>query len=533
MSEIKENIVSRAAPPVKKASYELKQELTWQDAFWFTSGVPALVLFSIGAVAATVGNLTWVVWMLSIVIGFTQSFVYAEIAGLYPGKSGGASVYGAMGWIKYSKFIAPISVWCNWLSWSPVLALGTKLAAGFILTTFFPSSAITAWGFTLLDLGFIRSGLLVRIDAAFMISVVLLLIVFGIQHRGALKAARFQKYVAIIALIPILIVGTIPLFMNGFNVENLTPTLPGGMSWGMAAVTLLMGGMFLASWSTYPFESAICYTNELKNPKKDTAKSLISAGILCVVVFTIVPLSFQNALGLKGLLDPAIADGTGVAKAMALMVGAGAVIGTILVVLLILSTLTSIMTSMAGSSRTLYQGSVDGWLPKYLSHVNHNGAPTSAMWTDLVFNLFLLLLTDYTFILALANVNYIIFVFLNLNAVWIHRLDRPNRHRPFKVPNWLLAITVVLSFVNIVILGMGADIWGPGTLWTGLITASFILPVFLFRHFVTDKGKFPEGMEVQDEDERNFKKKAGILPFISIGVAIILLIVSHQLAVYL
>ena len=66
-------------------------------------------------------------------IGFIQSFTYAEIAGLFPNKSGGASVYGAAAWLHYGKFIAPLSVWCNWLAWTPVLSLGCAIAAGYIL----------------------------------------------------------------------------------------------------------------------------------------------------------------------------------------------------------------------------------------------------------------------------------------------------------------------------------------------------------------------------------------------------------------
>jgi amino acid transporter len=76
---------------------ELQRTLSWKDAFWFSSGVPALLLFSIGAIAATVGNISWLVWALSISMGFLQAFTYAEIAGLFPNKSGGASVYGATG----------------------------------------------------------------------------------------------------------------------------------------------------------------------------------------------------------------------------------------------------------------------------------------------------------------------------------------------------------------------------------------------------------------------------------------------------
>src|SRR5882724_5763524 len=100
----------------------LRRGIDWTGAFWVASGVPPLVLFSIGAVAATVGKLSWVIWTLSIALGFIQSFTYAEIAGLFPNKSGGTSVYGAIAWVRYSKVIAPISVWCNWFAWSPVLA---------------------------------------------------------------------------------------------------------------------------------------------------------------------------------------------------------------------------------------------------------------------------------------------------------------------------------------------------------------------------------------------------------------------------
>ncbi len=57
------------------------------------------------------------------------------------------------------------------------------------------------------------------------------------------------------------------------------------------------------------------------------------------------------------------------------------------------------------------------------------------MWTDLVFNLFLLAIaasdaTAYFFILAVSNCGYIIFNFLNLNAGWIHRIDSGHIARP-------------------------------------------------------------------------------------------------------
>jgi len=91
----------------------LHRTIDWKGAFWIASGVPALVLISIGGIGATAGKLAFLVWSISVLIGFSQSYSYAEIAGLFKNKSGGAAVYGASAWLRYSKLIAPLSVWCN------------------------------------------------------------------------------------------------------------------------------------------------------------------------------------------------------------------------------------------------------------------------------------------------------------------------------------------------------------------------------------------------------------------------------------
>src|SRR5215207_7217121 len=129
---------------------QLQRAITWKDAFWVASGVPALVLFSIGGIAGTVGTPAFAVWAVSMLFGFIQSFTYAEIAGLFPNKSGGASVYGAAAWLKYGRLLAPLSVWCNWIAWTPVLSLGCAIAAGYILNALVPvpgadSAAVTSW----------------------------------------------------------------------------------------------------------------------------------------------------------------------------------------------------------------------------------------------------------------------------------------------------------------------------------------------------------------------------------------------------
>lgn len=552
-----------SASQAGQATETLQRKIGWQGAFWVASGVPALVLFSIGAIAATVGKPAWMIWAISIAFGFIQAFTYAEIAGLFPHKSGGASIYGAVAWVKYSKFVAPVSVWCNWFAWSPVLAIGSGLAAGYLLSALFaPDAAINTWQITLMDLGSLKDGLVLRINATFVLGAALLLSVFAVQHGGILRSAKATMILGIVALVPLMLIGIVPLLTGDAPAVNYFPLAPlahdaaGNVIdgvWNLDAWKLMAGGLFIAAWSTYGFETAVCYTREFKNPKTDTFKAIFYSGLLCIAVFTLVPIAFQGHLGLghmvtpavvdaagtvttpalyDGMLEPSIYSGMGVAAAFSKIIGGGAFIGNLMVIMMVLALLLSIMTSMAGSSRTLYQASVDGWLPRYLSHVNSHGAPTRAMWTDLCFNLILLLMSDYVFVLAASNIGYIIFNFLNLNSGWIHRMDRANWERPYKAPTIILALGGILGFVNLGIMGMGADIWGAGTLKTGLVFASLIIPVFIYRHYVQDKGSFPKQM-LEDlyisGDDSDTSKKAGVLPYLALVAGVVLVWFMHSL----
>lgn len=582
-------VLEAGGTPAEETS-SLHRALDWKGAFWVAAGVPPLVLFSIGGIAGTTGKLAFLVWIISMVMGFLQSFTYAEIAGMFGNKSGGASVYGATAWLRYSKFIAPLSVWCNWFAWSPVLSLGCAIAAGYVLNSLFPipladsqpvldwvkanaatlvadsprvaeyiaahagtapdaaiqallasdgvaalTPAIRTWSLVSFQIPYLATA---NINATFVIGGILMLIIFAIQHRGIQGTASVQKWLAIIVLVPLLLIGVYPILTGAVNYSNVIGLVPptAGYSgvdgtWSLGGWTLFLGGLYIAAWSTYGFETAVCYTRELKDPKRDTFKAIFFSGLLCCVFFFLIPFTFQGVLGHSGMLAAGIVDGTGVGEALGNMVHGGAVITQILVILMILALFLAIMTAMAGSSRTLYQGSKDGWLPKYLDHTNEHGAPTRAMWTDFAFNLFLLAIASdasgYFFVLAVSNVGYIIFNFLNLNAGWIHRVDSGHVERPWKAPSWLIGLNTILAFVNVLFLGAGAKVWGySNALWVGFIFAALILPVFAFRHYVRDGGKFPPGAldDLGLVGQDLGVKKAGTLPYLAIllGIAIVL-----------
>jgi amino acid transporter len=550
-----------AGSEIKSAGFSLHRSINWTGAFWVASGVPALVLFSMGAIAATVGKPAWLVWLISISFGFIQAFTYAEIAGLFPHKTGGASVYGSVAWVNYCKLIAPLSIWCNWIAWGPVLAIGSGLAAGYILTALFPPDAvINTWQITLLDLGSLKAGLTLRINATFIIGAALMIIVFAIQNGGILRSARATMILGMTSLIPLMVLALVPLITGDLPADHFFPLSPLAYDseghvmagdWNLDGWVLMAGGLFIAAWSTYGFETAVCYTREFKHPRTDTFKAILYSGLLCIVAFTLIPLAFQGHLGLgqlvqpetlntagqviapaeyNGMLSDDIYSGMGVASALAGIVGGSGFIANLFVVMLVLALLLSIMTTMSGSSRTLCQGAIDGLLPRYLAKVNENGAPTRAMWTNLLINLMLLSMSDYVFLLAASNVGYIIFNFLNLNAGWIHRIDRPNWDRPYKAPTILIVTGTILAYINMLLMGLGANVWGAGTLMSGLIVASLIIPIFVWRHYVVDRGRFPSAMLEDIDLSRNdyTVKRAGILPYLALaGGALVLAVGSY------
>ncbi|WP_164045330.1 amino acid permease, partial [Serratia marcescens] len=53
-------------------------------------------------------------------------------------------IYGAAAWVRYSKLIAPLAVWCNWFAWTPVLSLGCSIAASYILNALAPAPTATS-----------------------------------------------------------------------------------------------------------------------------------------------------------------------------------------------------------------------------------------------------------------------------------------------------------------------------------------------------------------------------------------------------
>ena len=354
----------------------LQRYLDWKGAFWMVMGVPPLCLITLGGVSAHAGNVAYAVWIVSALLAFFQCFVYAEIAIMFPDKSGGASIHAAAAWFRYGKFLAPAAIWCNWISWSPALSLGCAISAAYFMNALFhflsdehiaylASWSLWSWRVPFFDVG-------MSLNFRFFVAIGLMSGITAIQLKSITGAAKLQKTMGLLALLPLVLVAVVPFFMGNIESKNYVPFLPlaepGVASlgnWDSAGIALLFGALFLAGWSTYGFEVVTYYTREFKSPARDTVKGLVVSGLVCMTVFILLPISFQGVLGLEHMQDETIIDGTGIAKAMGMMLE----IPTSILWLfegMMAATLLLVVSMVVGSSaRCLYQGAKDGWLPRY------------------------------------------------------------------------------------------------------------------------------------------------------------------------
>lgn len=511
---------ANAALSTASASHKhnMQRAVTWWQVVFIALGACSLVMFSLGGISAVTGTISPLVWMISASIGLIAAYAYAEMAAMMPNKSGGTANYGASVWIRHIKIVAPMSVWGNWIAYSPILAIGSGLGAGYLLSIFVPPDHyLNTWNLTLIDLGMLKEGLTLRLNMQFIVGTMIMLVIWTIQHAGVLRTAHVQIALTIGGLLPLVLACFLPLVGGKVYLENFIPFVPLSGAWDFEGWKLFIGGLFLAAWSAYAAENAVCYMSEMRDPETGGPKAVIWTGIICLVVYTIVPFVFQGGLGTEGMLSPGIYTGEGVGAAFAGLIGAGPFFAKLLVVMLTFSILLAVMTAMADSARTLYQGAHDGWFPKFLDQLNEHGVPTRAMWVDLFFNAFLLLMSDYLFVLAVSCVNYVLFHMLNMSSVWINRIDNPRSKRPYRAPFLIMVIVGCLSFVNAFFIGAGANLWGEGVLPLGFAVLFASVPVFLYRHYVTDGGKFPDYMLadlVPPGETELTPTRAGMLPYL-------------------
>ena len=123
---------------------QLLKAMTWWDGFVVALANPGFLLAGLGGSIGALGTTgAWVLWTISICLGALQNNIHAELASMFPNKSGGVALYAHEAWRKYLTFIGPLATFGYWIGWSVVLAVNGLVAGTLIQAEWFSGSTWT------------------------------------------------------------------------------------------------------------------------------------------------------------------------------------------------------------------------------------------------------------------------------------------------------------------------------------------------------------------------------------------------------
>jgi signal transduction histidine kinase len=194
-------------------------------------------------------------------------------------------------------------------------------------------------------------------------------------------------------------------------------------------MTSVMAGLYLIGFAAPAFEQAACHVGETINPNKNIPRAMFVSAGLASLYFIFLPIIWLGTLGpeplgkdLAGVLGPTFAPLLGgAAKAAAIW-------------FMIFNMLHGPIAALAGSSRTLAQLSEDGLLPEFLAKRSRTDAPWAATLLTAGMAVAFVLIGDPLWLIAAANLTYLIGISLPNVAVWLLRRNEPHMTRPYRAP---------------------------------------------------------------------------------------------------
>ncbi len=316
-------------------------------------------------------------------------------------------------------------------------------------------------------------GGLVNLPAIFIIIVVSLVLIVGIQESARLNGIIVALKVAIVVLV-------IGLGFGYINQANYVPFIPPNTGefghYGWSGIMRAAGVIFFAYIG---FDAVSTAAQEAKNPKRDMPIGIIGSLAICTLLYVGFAYVLSGIVNYKDMTDTAIYEA--LHNIGYDWLGTGVVVG-------ILAGYTSvILVMLLGQSRVFYSMSRDGLLPKLFSDVHPK---FKTPWRcNLVFMVFVSVFSGFVPLSSLGDMTSIgtLLAFVIVCAgVMVMRRTHPNLPRPYKTP--LVPLVPILGIVVCFAMMAALDIltWIRLVVWLAIGLAIYFLYSRSHSHLVTD-----------------------------------------------
>jgi amino acid transporter len=476
----------------------LLKAMSWWDGFVVALANPAFLIASLGGSISALGTGGAVLlWSISISLGALQNNIHAELASMFPNKSGGIALYAHEAWRKYLTLVGPVATFGYWIGWSVVLSINGLVAGTLIQAEWFSD---TTWS---------TSGAGFDLSLPIVIGIGLIVLVWLFNIYGVRPAVWFGYVTGALICIPAFVLMFLPYVTGDWSSSNISWEI--GASGGLPVVLVWL---YVMCWSSYGIEVVATFAPEYHDTQRDTRLALRTAAMFSAVVYVLLPLGLGGTLGTAAVA----ADDTFIAfYTQAFDAIVGNFLGGLMIFCVVAGLVLSMNTATMDGSRALYGISKDGMTIRQLGKLNRFHVPALAMTVDALLNILLITYFAGVFeILAVSNVGYVFATCTALAGFLLLRKDRPNWPRPLKLSSIWIPIAGFCLMCNLVFLIAGGFIYsggflgiegyqyyGWGTTRTGLIVLLVAIALYVFRHVVQDKEKIRWREEVpQTPDEQ-------------------------------
>lgn len=448
----------------------LHKTLTWKDGLALSIVSVNGLFVTLGFAVGVLGAWTAIaIWITGTVIGLLQNRLFAELAAMFPGKSGGVARYAIEGWKRYFAPLGAVASFGYWIGWSLAIAVTASALGGIIQAEWFSGSTSTV-RFLGNELGLGHVFAIISVWAA-----------WGVNYVGIHLAATVNKIVGVMVTIALVVVVAAALLQGQWDADNLT--------WGPGATfSAVIVWFYITAWTTYGVEIAASFAPEYKDTVRDTAKALKATSYFMLIAFVAIPIGLTGSIGEGTLTENPVGY---ITLAFDQVFGGHGWIGT---AVLVFSLWLAMISTTADGGRALYGLAQEGMTIRQLDWLNRWGVPGRSLTLDAVINTaHLVLLSSPVAILLASNLGYMTAITLGVGAFLLLRKDRPNWPRPIRRGRIWIPVAMVIFVFNVFVTLWGAthpsDAGYGGMRETligvGILALSVML--FVYRQVVQDK----------------------------------------------
>jgi diguanylate cyclase (GGDEF)-like protein len=400
-------------------------------------------LFLLGVLLVGQGSAAIPLLMVGLILSLVAMPGWIELILMWPNRVGGIAAVCGEAFRPYSAVLANLAGTCYWWGWVPTCGLTSLLSAAALHEWYLPAIPITP------------------------LAIAILLLFTGLNLLGIRKVTSVSVVIAAGAGSLAFLSVVLPVFAGSVDWHRATHySLISPFQGLFGSVTSAMAGLYLIGFAAPAFEAAGCHVGETIDPNRNVPRAFYASAAMAGLFFVAVPIVWLGVIGPHGL-EGDLSQTLGPTFAPLL----GGFARGAAVCLIVLNMFHGTLQPLAGASRTLSQLSEDGLLPRVFARRSTFDVPWVATAVTAGMSIVFLLLGDPVWMIAAANLTYLIGIALPSVAVWLLRRHSPDLHRPYRASRGMIGLGLFAACVWCVSAVLGFQQFGLPTVVFGLALA--------------------------------------------------------------